>query len=264
MNKTQKRSTIAGYAGLPFGECSQCMAGDVGVLGVPADIESGPRRGASLAPDALRRMAEQLGACLPARGRDLGNLDLSGDWSGALMQLVTQMVDRDVVPVVLGGASDVASAVLRALPDLPVVAAMPLVRNDVATRPANTVWVGLNGEQPADVWDRISQRTMPWRTARQLDEGRADVLCTHECAVLWIDMSVIDLGHAAGVVGLNPGGMKPETLVSVIGAMACRWRATVITGLAPARDTRGMSELAAIETLNAALNAAQNVALSDG
>ena len=74
-----------------------------------------------------------------------------------------------------------------------------------------------------------------------------------ERAVLWIDISVIDLGHAAGAVGLNPGGMKPETLVSVIGAMSCSWQAIVITGLAPARDTRGMSELAAIETLNAAL-----------
>jgi arginase family enzyme len=74
-----------------------------------------------------------------------------------------------------------------------------------------------------------------------------------ESAVLWIDMSVIDLGHAAGAVGLNPAGLKPETLVSIIGAMACNWQAIVITGLAPARDTRGMSELTAIETLNAAL-----------
>ena len=94
---------------------------------------------------------------------------------------------------------------------------------------------------------------MVWRTARQLDEGRADTVDMPERAVLWIDISVIELGHAAGCVGLNPGGMKPETLVSVIGAMSCRWQAIVITGLAPARDTRGMSELAAIETLNAAL-----------
>ena len=100
---------------------------------------------------------------------------------------------------------------------------------------------------------RSAQRKMDWRTARQLDEGHADILAMPERAVLWIDMSVIDLGHAAGAVGLNPAGMKPETLVSVIGAMACSWQAIVITGLAPARDTRGMSELAAIETLNAAL-----------
>jgi arginase family enzyme len=169
------------------------------------------------------------------------------------MQLVTQMVDADIVPVVLGGTPDIALAVLRALPDLPVVAAMPVARGDVTARPANTIWVGLNGGQPADVWDQISQRTMAWRTARQLDEGGADTLRTPECAILWIDISVIDLGHAAGATGLNPGGMKPETLVSVIGAMACSWQAIVITGLAPARDTRGMTELAAIETLNAAL-----------
>ncbi|WP_171101196.1 MULTISPECIES: arginase family protein [unclassified Ruegeria] len=253
MNNAQKRLMIDGFAGLPFGEVAQCEAGDVGVLGVPSDVDRGPRSGAALAPDALRRMTGQLGTDLPVSGRDLGNLDLLGDWSGALKQLVTQMVDHDVVPVVLGGASDVASTVLGALPDLPVVAAMPLARQDIAARPANTIWVGLNGGQPAYVWDQISQRAMVWRTARQLDEGRADTVDMPERAVLWIDISVIDLGHAAGCVGLNPGGMKPETLVSVIGAMSCRWQAIVITGLAPARDTRGMSELAAIETLNAAL-----------
>ncbi len=253
MNSAQKQMITTGYAGLPFGEISQCDAGSVGLLGVPSEVDSGPRSGASLAPDALRKMTGQLGTSLPINGRDLGNLDLSGDWSGVLKQLVAQMVDRGIVPVVLGGASDVASAVLGALPDLPVVAAMPLARRDLTERPANTIWVGLNGGQPADVWDQIAQRTMDWRTARRLDEGHADFSDTPERAVLWIDISVVDLGHAAGAIGLNPGGMKPETLVSVIGAMSCRWQAIVITGLAPARDTRGMSELAAIETLNAAL-----------
>ena len=253
MSNAQKRLMIAGYGGLPFGEVSQCEPGNVGVLGVPSEVSNGPRIGASLAPDALRRMTGQLGTDLPVNGWDLGNLDLSGDWSDALMQLVTQMSGHEVTTVVLGGASDVALAVLRAIPDLPIVAAMPMVRGDVAARQANTIWVGLNGAQPADVWDQISQRKMAWRTARQLDEGDAEVLAVPERAVLWIDMSVIDLGHAAGVVGLNPAGMKPETLVSVIGAMPCSWQAVVITGLAPARDTRGMSELAAIETLNAAL-----------
>ena len=126
---------------------------------------------------------------------------------------------------------------------------------DLIERAENTVWVGLNGGQPAEEWDQISQRAMEWRTARQLDEGHADFSGMPERAVLWIDISVIDLGHAAGAVGLNPGGMKPETLVSVIGAMSCNWQAIAITGLAPARDTRGISELAAIETLNAALRA---------
>jgi len=253
MNNAQKRSRITGYAGLPFGDFSQCRAGNVGVLGVPTEVDSGPRTGASLAPDAIRKMTQQLGTDLPANGRDLGNLALTGDWSGALMQLVTQMVDNDIMPVVLGGASDVALAVLRALPDLQVVAAMPLARRDLIERPTNTIWVGLNGGQPADVWDQISQRTMAWRTARQLDEGHTDFSDMPERAILWIDVSVIDLGHAAGAVSLNPGGMKPETLVSFIGTMACSWQAIVITGHAPARDTRGMSELVAIETLSAAL-----------
>jgi|GEM_PF-394700 len=257
MNNTQKNSMISGYAGLPMGKLSECAAGSVGVLGVPSEADGGPRLGTSMAPDALRKMTQQLGIDLPVSGRDLGNLNVlgdgSGDWSGALVELVEQMVDQDITPVVLGGASDVATAVLQALPDLPVVAAMPQAQGDVTARAENTTWVGLNGDQPADVWDQITKRNMDWRTARQLDEGQTDILTMPKHAVLWIDISVIDLGHAAGTVGLNPAGMKPETLVSVIGSMTCSWQAIVITGLAPARDTRGMSELAAIETLNAAL-----------
>ena len=253
MINAQRRPMLTGFAGLPLGEIKQCSRGDVGILGVPGEVKTGSRFGTSLAPGALRKMAERLEVKLPGSGYDLGNMDMSGDWSGTLMHLVTQMTDRQVVPVVLGGDSDVATAVLEALPDLPVVATMPHVRRDVAARPANTIWVGLNGEQPVETWDQISQREMIWRTARQLDEGATDIPHESDCAVLWIDLSVIDLGHAAGVVGLNPGGMKPETLVSVIGSMPCSWRVIVITGLAPALDTRGMSELIAIETLIAAL-----------
>ena len=156
---------------------SQCEAGNIGVLGVPSEVDSGPRIGASLAPDALRRMTQQLGTDLPVNGRDLGNLDLSGDWPDALMQLVTQMVESRHCAGRSGWLRQLLPcAVLGALPDLPVVAAMPLARRDVAARTANTVWVGLNGGQPADVWDQISQRTMAWRTARQLDEGHSDTL----------------------------------------------------------------------------------------
>ena len=244
---------ITGFSGLPFGSVSDCAAGDVGVLGVPSEVRKGPRFGTSLAPDALRAMADRVGTELPLPGRDLGNLEKSGDWHHAVQELVTQMVDCGIVPIVLGGAEDAATAVLDAMPALPIVAAMPRVRDDLAARKADAIWLGLNGAQPAEVWDIVSQRKMIWRTARQLDERRADVAPMPEHAGLWLDMSVIDLGHAAGVVGLNPGGMEPETLVATIGAMACDWQVVVITGLAPARDTRGLSELAALETLTAAL-----------
>ncbi len=253
MNNPQRQSMIGGFGGLPFGEVSDCGAGQIAVLGVPSEVKCGPRSGTSLAPDALRKMAGQLGTELGANGCDLGNLDMSADWSGVLEQLVTQLVDNDVMPVVLGGASDVAITVLRTLPDLPVVAAMPLAQSDLSARTADTTWLGLNGGQPADVWDQIEERRMAWRTARQLDEGQTEFADIPERAILWIDISVIDLGHAAGAVGLNPGGMKPETLVSAIGAMPCRWQAIVVSGLASAHDTRGMSELAVIETLSTAL-----------
>ena len=70
----------------------------------------------------------------------------------------------------------------------------------MSLRDRKTIWVGLNGGQPADVWDQISQRTMAWRTARQLDEGHSDFSGMPDRAILWVDISVIDLGHAAGAV----------------------------------------------------------------
>ena len=76
MSNPKKRLMIAGYGGLPFGEVSQCEAGNIGVLGVPSEVSNGPRMGASLAPDAVRRMTQQLGIELPVNGRDLGNLAL--------------------------------------------------------------------------------------------------------------------------------------------------------------------------------------------
>ncbi|MDB4017880.1 arginase family protein [Amylibacter sp.] len=254
MKNTHKRSMVSGYGGLPFGVISECKVGNVGVLGVPSEIDKGSRIGASLAPDALRKMTQQLDTNLPANGRDLGNLDVSGDWSSSLMELISHLVNVNVIPIVIGGTSDVANVILQALPDLPVVASMPLARRDLVERTENTVWLGLNGEQPIEVWDQINSRNMVWSTARQLDEQQAISIKAPKSAILWIDMSVIDLGHAAGTIGLNPGGIKPETLVSVVGAMDCNWKSIVITGLAPTLDTRGLSELAAIETINQALS----------
>lgn len=103
MINAQKRSTISGYAGLPYGALSQCRAGCVGVVGVPSARGGGSCSGTALAPDALRRMSQVADRGLSGKGCDLGNLTLSGDWSGVLGQLVTQIVERNAVPVVLGG-----------------------------------------------------------------------------------------------------------------------------------------------------------------
>ena len=92
MNNTHKRSMVSGYGGLPFGVISECKVGNIGVLGVPSEVDKGSRIGASLAPDALRKMTQQLDTKLPANGRDLGNLDVSGDWTSSLMELISHLV----------------------------------------------------------------------------------------------------------------------------------------------------------------------------
>lgn len=253
MNSAQSSWMSTGYAGLPYGELEQLHGGSVSVLGVPVEGGQGPRIGAAPAPDILRKLSKQLEINLPGKGLDLGNLSVSGDWSARLIELVQQIARRHSKPVVLGGASDVALAVLEAFPDASVVAAMPTVRPELVARQSDTFWLGLNGDQPADVWAEVDRRKQHWRTARQLDERPSGPLQAPDRAILWLDMSVIDLGHAAGTIGLNPGGLKPQTLVDSVQQMTCDWQSIVITGMAPELDTRGVTELVALETINAAL-----------
>ena len=141
MNSAQSSWMSTGYAGLPYGELEQLHGGSVSVLGVPVEGGQGPRIGAAPAPDILRKLSKQLEINLPGKGLDLGNLSVSGDWSARLIELVQQIARRHSKPVVLGGASDVALAVLEAFPDASVVAAMPTVRPELVARQSDTFWL---------------------------------------------------------------------------------------------------------------------------
>lgn len=250
MNNIQNNLMSAGFAGLPFGGVNDCSPMSIAVLGVPTEPISVTRRGSSRAPDILRDQSQKMSISIPTDGVDLGNLILTSDWNSHLETLILKMHKKRVIPVIFGGASDVASTTFKSIPDLPVVAIAPTLRSDLLNRTDNTIFLGLNGDQPAEYWDQMMQRSMLWRSAKQLDSGDKYLSDLPRNAVLWIDISVIDLGHAAGSLGLNPGGIKPESLISSLSDLKCIWEAIVVTGLAPAYDTRGLSELTVIETLS--------------
>ena len=79
MNNPQKRSMITGYAGLPFGEISQCEAGEVsGFWASQAKSIAGREWEPHWHRMRYARWPGSLRIALPAAGRDLGNLEPVG------------------------------------------------------------------------------------------------------------------------------------------------------------------------------------------
>lgn len=207
------------------------------VLGVPVD-GPGARSGAAEAPDAIRRASLDLARQTHVHGHDMGNLRMGADWRPAVQAFVADSMQAGRLPIVLGGAGEVADAVLEAAPEPAVIVASHVLRPGLSGR--RVTWLGLNGPQEAPLWDAMTRAAQTWITARQMDEGAMPDL--PDQAFLWIDAAVLDTGHAAGATGINPGGLVPDTLVAAISALKGRILGVVVTGAAPARDPRGLTE----------------------
>jgi len=208
------------------------------VLGVPVETDR-TREGCREAPDAIRRASVGLAAQSPARGRDMGNLSTGGNWRSAVQAFVELSLRQGSMPIVLGGGTDVAHAVMEAAADHAVIVASHLLRPGLSGRRVG--WLGLNGPQEASLWDDMMAGPQTFLTARQMDEGATIDL--PEQAFLWMDAAVLDTGHAAGASEVNPGGLTPDTLVQAMAALKGRALGVVVTGATPARDPRGLTEL---------------------
>ena len=209
------------------------------VLGIPEDAEA-IRPGCRDAPDVFRRVSLSRDGLAFTSGADLGNTAPQTDWANTLAHVSSLARAREGIPVVLGGGPAVADAALSLWGDHPVIAATPRLCASVRAR--DVLWLGLHGPQPATVWDDAVRAGQQRLTARQIEAGvQPDwpVL-----AALWIDAAVFDTGHAAGADGLNPGGVAPEALVDLLATWTGRATGIVLSGAAPARDPRGLTELA--------------------
>lgn len=248
MNDTVSISN-QGLFGLPYGGLELLDKGSLAVFGVPFEEPFGLRRGTREAPDALRRMSLRGGLTESAEGVDLGNLPVTKDWASHLGEIVSNLKSRGAIPLVLGGDDEVGAALVNAMPGLMVVAATPEVKPLLVERSPSCLWLGLNGEQNGEVWNLMQSAKHTWRTARQLDTDPQSFPVPQEDVILWIDISVLDLGLAAGAVRLNPGGIKPETLVKTLEQFSSILKGIVVTGLAPTLDPRGISELSVVESI---------------
>lgn len=250
MSMSNDKSILSsGILGLQYGHLSQLRAGDVAVIGVPVDVEFGARRGADQGPDAIRRMSLVSGRHMACTGVDLGNLALVAGWKDQLKALIRHLESIGTIPLILGGDQTVGRILVHSMTRWNVVALLPRVISGLGNRETGVLWLGLNGAQDAGNWRMIIAADHSWRTARQLDEDPAEYRRPEGEFILWLDLSVIDLGHASGAIGLNPGGLTPETLIACLSSLGRPPKAMVVTGLAPSLDSRGISELAAVEAI---------------
>lgn len=214
------------------------------VLGIPEDAGA-MRPGCRDAPDTLRRVTgtEDCKALPP--GVDLGNTVPQSDWTDALANVSSLTQTKERIPVVLGGGPAVAETALSLWADQSIIAVTHRLCSGLQDR--DVLWLGLHGPQPATVWDEAVRNGQTRLTARQIETGeRPD---WPDRAVLWLDAAVFDTGHAAGADGINPGGVAPEALVDLIATWTGRASGIVVSGAAPSRDPRGLTELALVRVV---------------
>ena len=208
------------------------------LLGVPVD--AGAMRGdCREAPDAIRRASTALVHETAIRGCDMGNLAIDENWRQLVRDFVLLSMNQGSLPVLIGGGPEIAGVATEAAEELPLVAFTHVLRPGFAGR--RIVWIGLNGPQNAKLWDDMIASSQTRLSAQQLDAG-ARVEYPDE-AFLWIDAAVLDMGHAAGAADINPGGLAPDTLLRALAPLKRRVRGVVVTGAAPGRDPRGLTEL---------------------
>ncbi|MGB3406239.1 MAG: hypothetical protein WBA67_01970 [Jannaschia sp.] len=192
------------------------------------------------AANGLRRASLALERRDGQGGVDLGDIEADDDPVRAVTSLVMRAQQTGSLPTVIGGDDAVASAVLAAFDGSPAICVAHRLRREVAC--GDALWLGLNGPQPAALCETIQARGQRFLTARAINAGTQPDW--PEAAVLWLDAAALDIGHAAGAIEDNPGGLVPDRIIALMSRWAGPVRAIVVTGAAPARDPRGLSELA--------------------
>jgi agmatinase len=250
------------FAGLPYTERADELAGvDAAILGAPIDELVSNRPGARLGPRAIRAASGWLGphldvgveASTALRLVDFGDAPVvPGDARASLAaieQLVAEVVEAGVVPLILGGDHSIAEPDIRACARSH--GAVGLVHFDTHTdtgrqvfgvalshgtpmyklveqghvSPDRYVQIGLRGYWPGEeefAWQRehgITALTMRAIRERGIDEivGRAIATVGEGPVFLSVDIDVLDPAFAPGTGTPEPGGMTSADLL-----WACR------------------------------------------
>jgi agmatinase len=248
------------------------------LIGLPTDQNSSFERGAALAPPAIRAaLWSDRGNLFAQSGleigtdvmfKDLGDLPLSDVDCAAddalILQAVTESVEADAIPLLLGGDHAVTYPIVAALaarhgplnilhfdahPDLyadfegnPRSHASPFARIMEGGHAKHIVQVGV--------------RTLNTHCREQADRYNVEILPIHnfEAAMvpildgplyISVDLDGIDPSEAPGVAHPEPGGLTVREVLSIIAKQRARIVGADIVELNPARDVNDITAIVA-------------------
>jgi agmatinase len=253
----------------------------IAVLGVPFDEKSSYLRGASAGPAAIRAVSTgkcycsftELGVDLEKETVlvDLGDVDVSGDPDktfSLVEKSVAKILERNAVPIVLGGDHSITLPVLRAFAS--------------RIKPLDVLHFDAHPDLYEDLYgDRLSH-ACPF--ARIIDEGLAThivqvgvraVTSEHRAKALKhkvrmiemkdidgplplefanplyisFDLDALDPAFAPGVSHHEPGGLSTRQVLEVVQSLKAGIVGFDIVELNPSRDPAGITAAAAFKIL---------------
>jgi arginase len=254
---------------------------DIAILGVPYDGKSSYLKGPSQGPQAIRAAATgeainawtELGIDLEDAVTivDLGDVDVSGNFTDISLRVegkVSEILERDGVPIVLGGDHSISLPVVRAMankfsaldilhfdahPDLyeelygdRFSHACPFARILEEGLTANLVQVGIRAgtgshrQKAADFGVRMIAMK-DWRDDLKLS------FSNH--LYISFDVDVLDPAFAPGVSHHEPGGLSTRQVINLLHALEADIVGMDVVEVNPTRDVSGITAAAAAKII---------------
>lgn len=284
-------SAAARFADAEFATLDDLKPDAIAVLGVPVDAPAPHRPGTAAGPLGLREASHavlqpylsspsrtvtdiETGRKIRLRGDsavlDIGDLAGCNPWSPTVSQAVTALVGEIVahkaVPLLLGGDSRVAGALLDGLITQGQPPTCLVLSNKLVPAPGTSnanLYVGTNGLQPATHWNTCRDAGATVLSAEDIHANGIEAAIENITAyargnqrlACCLDLEILDSGHAAGTPGINVGGLTPEQLTAILSGVPLtdKLAGIAVVNVAPTLDPRGLTEYAGAEALFALL-----------
>ncbi len=254
---------------------------DIAVLGVPYDGKSSYLWGASKGPQAIRAASTgeainawtELGINLEDAVTivDLGDVDVAGNFSDISVRIeekVREILERNGLPIVLGGDHSISLPVVRAMakkystldilhfdahPDLyeelygdRFSHACPFARILDEGLAENLVQVGIRASTEAH---RQKAAAFGVRTIPMKDWQDDLTLAFSNPLYISFDVDVLDPAFAPGVSHHEPGGLSTRQVINSLHALEADIVGMDVVEVNPAQDISGITAAAAVKII---------------
>jgi len=263
------------------GALKQSLEFDIALIGIPFDEKSCYLKGAAQGPDAIRAASTgkainpwtELGVNLEEDVImvDLGDVDVSGDFQQVFSRIeakVSSVLEKDAVPVVLGGDHSISYPVVKAFakkfdsldilhfdahPDLyeelygdRYSHACPFARIMEEGLAQELVQVGIRaatGEQ------RSRARKHGIRMIEMKNVANDLALEFYNPLYVSFDLDVLDPAFAPGVSNHEPGGLTTRQAIEIIHNVKAKIVGLDVVELNPERDLSNITAAAAVKLI---------------